>query len=152
MSKEAYHDMIKQLRDERYDVGKVYLGGKDDKDTIEKEIDMTEKTEIVREIGEIADSMILGIEMEADNQIPVYSMEKELSDSQAIDLLLNETAEVVATVDMSGLIALMTRNWKALKELTYTEIRNAMKNVYSEVDEVVMEAAIDTAMYVVRAA
>ena len=152
MSKEGYHKMIKELRDERYDVDEVYIGGKDSKDTIEKEIDMTEKNEIAREIGEIADSMILSIEMEADNQIPVYSMEKDLSDSQAIELLLNETAEVVATVDMSGLIALMTRNWEALKELTYTEIRNAMKNVYSEVDEVVMEAAIDTAMYVVRAA
>ena len=68
-----------------------------------------------------------------------------------IEVAEDETAELVETVDIGQLIGLMTRNWEALKELTPTEIRNAMKNVYSEVDEIVMEAAVDTALYVVRA-
>ncbi len=166
--KKEYHDMIKELRDERYDVDEVYIGGKDCKDPIEEVIVEEEHyvpqrfrpegaSEIVKEICDIADSTLLGLQMEGGvgAGVPICSIKKNLSESQEVRMLIevaeDETAELVETVDIGQLIGLITRNWEALKELTPTEIRNAMKNVYSEVDEVVMEAAVDTALYVVRA-
>lgn len=167
--KKEYHDMIKELRDERYDVDEVYIGGKDPKDTIEEVIVEEERyvpqrfrpegaSEIVKEICDIADSTLIGLQMEGGvgAGVPICSIKKDLTESQEIRLLIevpeDETAELVGHVDMGKLIGLMQRNWKELKKLTFTEIRNAMKNVYCEVDPVVMEAAIDTAMHVVRAA
>ena len=156
--KQEYHDMIKELRDQRYDVEEVYIGGNDNKDTyIPQRFRPEGASEIVQEIHDIADSTLIGLQMEGGvgAGIPVCSIKRELTESQEVRMLIevaeNETAEVVETVDMGQLIALMTRNWTALKELTHTEIRNAMNNVYGEVDEVVMEAAVDTALYVVRA-
>lgn len=158
-NKQEYHDMIKELRDQRYDVEEVYIGGKDTpKDSyVPQRFRPEGASEIVQEIHDIADSTLIGLQMEGGvgAAIPICSMKKDFTESQEVRMLIevaeDKTAEVVETVDMGQLIALMIRNWKALKELTPTEIRNAMKNVYGEVDEVVMEAAVDTALYVVRA-
>lgn len=164
MSEKNYHDMIKKLRDERVDVEAVYIGEfQPEKDTIEEVVENVvqldepyipqrfrdeTKEEIAKEIFEIAESACIEHLMStAETEIPVYSMEKHYT--------LTEETEVrsdhVDHVDMGELIGLMGRNWKELKQLTLTEIRNAMKHIYCEVDEVVMEAAIDTALHVVRA-
>ena len=170
--KKDHFEMIKELRDERYDVDAVYIGDfKPEKDTIEEVIALEkdhyvpqrfrdeDKEIIAQEIFDIADGECLAHLMDtAENPggIPVLSIVRDLTESQEIAMLIevaeDQTADLVDHVDMGRLIGLMSRNWKELKKLTVAEIRNAMKNVYCEVDPVVMEAAIDTALYVVRAA
>ena len=167
MSTDNYHKMIRKLRNERYDVGKVY--GADGVDTIEEVIELEEdyyipqrfrdeeRSDVAQEIFDIAEGSCIEHLMESaeiPGGIPVLSMEKDLTASQEIAMKeQNEekTADLVDHIDMGGLIGLMTRNWKALKELTPTEIRNAMKNVYGEINPAVVEAAVDTALHVVRA-
>lgn len=167
---ENYHELIKKLRDERVDVETVYIGGqKPDTDTLEtviediievepeyyvpqrfrqepeKEVD---RDAIVQEICEIADSACFAFEMDnAEPEIPVYSQEKHLTLTQEE----GEVSEVVQHIDMGELIGLMQRNWKELKKLTLTEIRNAMINIYSDKDSVAVEAAVDTALHLIRA-
>lgn len=170
MSKKDYHEMIKELRDERVDVDAVYIGDfKPDKETVEEVMEEViiledpyvpqrfrdeDKEEIAQEIYDIADSTVLGHLMDtAEQEVPIFSMKKDLIVGEEMVLLLEteETAELVDHVDMGELIGLMGRNWKALKELTNTEIRNAMISIYGSVNPVVVEAAIDTALHVVRA-
>ena len=171
MSKQDHYDMIKRLRDERYDVDKVYLGDEaDPKDTIEEIIekdlyydadeepkDVLPKDKISQEIFDIADGAVFAHLMDtAEKEIPVFSMKKDLTPSKEEDMEIllietEETADVVDYIDMGELIGMMSRNWKALKELTNTEIRNAMINIYSDKEPIVVEAAVDTALYLVRA-
>lgn len=116
-----------------------------------------EKSDMVQEIYDIADSTYIGHLMDtAENEVPVFSMEKDLTPHKEADVEIllietEETADVVEHMNMGELIGMMGRNWKALKELTNTEIRNAMINIYSDKDPVVVEAAVDTALYLVRA-
>lgn len=173
MSKKDYHDMIKQLRDERVDVDKVYIGDfKPEKDTIEEVIEDVivleepyvpqrfrdeDKETIAQEIHDIADSAVFAHLMDtAEKEVPVFSMKKDLAPHKEEDMEIllietEETADVVDYIDMGELVGLMSRNWKALKELTNTQIRNAMINIYSDKESVVVEAAVDTALYLVRA-
>ena len=166
MPKKEYHDMIKELRDERVDVDAVYIGDfKPEKDTIEEVIEEViilgdpyvpqrfrdeDKEEIAQEIYDIADSTVLGHLMDtAEQEVPVFSMKRELTFPK--EHKEEAVAEVIDYVDMGELIGLMQRNWKELGKLTMTEIRNAMVNVYCEVNDVVVEAAVDTALHVIRA-
>ena len=169
MSDKDYHDMIKELRDERVDVDAVYIGDfKPEKDTIEEVIDEVivleepyvpqrfrdeDKDDIAREINEIADSALFAHLMDtAEEQIPVCSMRKNLG-PQADVLLLewDATSDIMEHVDLMELSGLLHRNWGAFDQMTADEIIAGIKVFYPNNDPAIVEAAVYSLLFVVQA-
>ena len=159
-------ELIKKLRDERYDVDEVYIGGNDDPVDIPEEVIVVEEdlyipqrfreedhSDIAQEIFEIADSTILAHLMDtADDAVPVYSMKKNLGPQADIQLLeWDAVSDIMEHVDLMELSSLMHRNWGAFDQMVSDEIIAGISVFYPDNDPGIIEAAIYSLLFAVQA-
>ncbi len=87
----------------------------------------------------------------ADLYLDTLVMERCEGEEHTLELLpMSVAAPTVGVISLDELVDLMTRNWDALSELTHKQVLDAMINMYANIDSIVVEGAVDTALYLIR--